>query len=293
MSEFRMRLIHLHSCREASWRLLYKIILHDRTLHDLYNYSKHQLQSLFHLTPSKAHRLFHDLHAYTPEQICSYYVKRKIQPITIADPAYPHLLKQIYDPPFVLYTMGMQRILTGEKRLAVIGTRRPTEAGLRSVARLIPPLVQQDWTIVSGMARGIDSSAHIETIRAGGYTIAVLGAGFDYIYPKENEKLFLHMSKKQILLTEYPPFTPPQKWHFPARNRIISGLSKAILVIEAKEKSGSLITADQALEQGRDVFAVPGSIFSAQSTGTNQLIQQGAKLVITEDDILNEIGESF
>lgn len=291
MAEFRKRLIHLHSSRHASWKLINKIIHHDRTLQDLYHFNKHHLQSLFNLSPTNADHFYHDLHSYTPEQIHAYYTKRNIYPITVDDPTYPSLLKQIYDPPFVLYTMGRQSVLTHEKILAVVGTRKPTPLGLRSVAKLIPPLTMNDWTIVSGLASGIDASAHTETIKAGGNTIAVLGSGFDFIYPKENEKLFSHMAKNQILLTEYPPYIPPQRWHFPARNRIISGLSKAVLVIEAKEKSGSLITADQALEQGRDVFAVPGSIFSMQSKGTNELIQQGAKLVTSTEDILDELGE--
>ncbi len=278
MVEFKKRLLHLHNCRGVSWNLLHKILHYDQTLHDLYQYTEQHLQSLFHLSPTRAHSLFHDLHTYTSEQISSYYSKKSIQPITVYDPEYPSLLKYIYDPPFVLYMMGVQQILTSEKCLAVIGARKPTDLGLRSASCLIPPLVQQNWTIVSGMASGIDTSAHLEAIKAGGQTIAVLGSGFDFIYPKENEKLFKHMSAKQIVLSEYPPYIPPNKWHFPARNRIISGLSKAVLVIEAREKSGSLITADQALEQGRDVFAVPGSIFSAQSAGNKSINSARSKI---------------
>jgi DNA processing protein len=289
MSEFRQRLIHLHSCLEINRNLLAKIINYDQQLQSIYDYSIKQWQVLFQLPLHKAESLYHHLHICKPEHLLNYYYNKHIHLITIADAEYPILLKQIYDPPYVLYGLGQKDVLKQDKRLAVIGTRVPSKTGIQAVAKLIPPLAQKDWIIVSGMAKGIDSCAHWQSIQAGGRTIAVLGSGFNFIYPKENIHLFSKLSQKNLLLTEYPPNTPPQKWHFPARNRIISGLSQAVLVIEAKEKSGSLITADQALEQGRDVFAVPGSIFSDQSKGTNYLIQQGAKLVANEQDILLEL----
>ncbi|NEU29386.1 DNA-protecting protein DprA [bacterium LRH843] len=288
MNDLRKRMIHLHSLRGMNWKLFFKMISRDQSLQDIYQYSEHHLQNFFHMKPTKASTLFHDLRNSTPEQVYEYYSKRNIQLVTIIDPEYPEFLKEIYDPPFVLYTIGKQELLLSSKKLAVVGTRIPTEEGLCSVMQLIPPLIQHGYTIISGLAKGIDSSAHRVTINGGGQTIAVLGSGFDFIYPKENTKLFMHMAKHQLIISEYPPFTPPAKWQFPARNRIISGLSSAVLVIEAKEKSGSLITADQALEHGRDVFAVPGSIFQEQSIGTNKLIQQGAKLVMKAEDILNE-----
>lgn len=287
-SEFRRRLIHLHSCRNMNWKLLYRIINHDPSLHHVYQCSTQELEQMFQLSSTSARNLHYDLHQFTPEEITSYYNEKQIHPITINDPFYPPLLKHIYDPPFVLYGLGMKEILQEKKLLSIVGTRNPTEQGLRSLSYLIPPLIKDDWTIVSGLAKGIDAAAHHVTMQWKGKTIAVLGSGFDFIYPQEHRKLFANMSKSQLILTEYPPYIPPRKWHFPARNRIISGLSSAVLVVEAKEKSGSLITADQALEQGRDVFAIPGSIFSKQSIGTNRLIQQGAKLVITAEDLLNE-----
>ena len=289
MSDFRQRLIHLHSCYELNRNQLCKILSQDNQLKFIYHHSIQQWQMQFQLSSQTATTLYKHLHSYTPQQLSNYFYKNNIHIITIEDQEYPVQLKQIFDPPFVLYAMGRIEVLLEERRLAVIGTRMPSEDGVAAVAKLVPPLAEKGWTIVSGLARGIDSLTHWHTINSSGQTIAVLGSGFRYMYPKENIGLFLKLSKKHLVLSEYPPHTPPRKWHFPARNRIISGLSQAVLVIEAKEKSGSLITADQALEQGRDVFAVPGSIFSEQSLGTNYLIQQGAKLIRNEADILLEL----
>ncbi|HOW57371.1 MAG TPA: DNA-processing protein DprA, partial [Smithellaceae bacterium] len=155
--------------------------------------------------------------------------------------------------------------------------------------RISRSLAQKGITIVSGLARGIDSAAHRGALAAGGRTIAVLGSGLDIIYPRENKKLFAEIAKRGAVVSEYPLGTPPRPAHFPARNRIISGMSYGIVVVEAGEKSGSLITARLALEQGREVFAIPGSIDSAGSRGTNKLIKQGAKLVENTDDILEDI----
>ncbi|GAE33940.1 DNA-processing protein DprA [Halalkalibacter akibai] len=289
MSNQRQRLIHLHLCKELSWKELNRILTYDQQLSSIYDYSTSDWQQIFHLTPRKAQLLFHHLHSSRFIDFSSYFQSQQIHVMTVFDSDYPMLLKQIFDPPFVLYGLGNLKVLKTEQRLAVIGTRYPSQAGMEAVKMLIPPVAQNGWTIVSGMAKGIDSMAHWQTLHANGQTIAVLGSGFNYIYPKENKKLFSKLSQENLLLSEYPPTTPPQKWHFPARNRIISGLTQAVLVIEAKEKSGSLITADQALEHGRDVFAVPGSIYTEQSRGTNYLIQQGAKLITHADDILIEL----
>ncbi len=272
-----------------SRNLLRSILINDPELKKIYRDSEYYLQTEFKIPLIKARSIYKYLRNSSPEQILSYFYSKNIFTMTILDSDYPLLLKDIYDPPFVMYGMGDRAVIASERRLAVIGTRAPTSTGIQTVSKLVPAISRHDWTIVSGFARGIDSLAHWQTIKSSGKTIAVLGSGHSYLYPKENFSLFSQMSKKQLLLSEYPPDTPPQKWHFPARNRIISGLSKAVLIIEAKERSGSLITADQALEQGRDVFAIPGSIFSPQSKGTNFLIQQGAKLVLNEEDILQEI----
>ncbi len=293
MADFKERLVHLHSCRSMNWKRIHRLLADDQNLTNIYHYSEHDLKSQLQLSTESARTLYYDLHQVSPNDILTYYRKKEITPITINDTSYPQLLAQIYDPPFVLYARGRLELLKQEKRLAVVGTRKPTKVGLQTLIHLIPPLVNERWTIVSGLALGIDAYSHRLTIEAGGQTIAVLGCGFDFIYPRENQTLFDEMANNQLLLSEYPPFVPPKKWHFPARNRIISGLSTAVLVVEAKERSGSLITADQALEQGRDVFAIPGSIFSPQSVGTNRLIQQGAKLVLTAEDIMHESAQLF
>ncbi|ARK31012.1 DNA-processing protein DprA [Halalkalibacter krulwichiae] len=289
MNDFRQRLIHLHSCQSLTRNMMCRILYQDHELETIYDHTTKTWQNLFGLSKDTAQSLHQHLHSYSSIQILEYLKQKLIHVITIEDTDYPPLLKNIFDPPFVLYAIGQKAVLNNEKRIAVIGTRTPTDTGLQTLSTLIPPITRQGWTIVSGMAKGIDSHAHWQALKAQGQTIAILGSGFNYIYPKSNQELFSKLTQKNIILSEYPPNTPPKKWHFPARNRIISGLSKAVLVVEAKERSGSLITADQALEQGRDVFAVPGSIFSNESKGTNYLIQQGAKLVASHEDILCEI----
>ncbi|EEL04927.1 DNA protecting protein DprA [Bacillus cereus BDRD-ST196] len=154
---------------------------------------------------------------------------------------------------------------------------------------ILQPLLEKEWLIVSGFARGIDTIAHEVTVRQHCPTIAILGHGLSYMYPKENRGLYDTWKDYILLLTEYPPHYVPKKWYFPKRNRIISGISKGVLVVEAKTRSGSLITADLALEQNREVFALPGPIFIESAAGTNHLIQQGAKLVRNAEDILEEI----
>ena len=203
----------------------------------------------------------------------------------LLSPHYPEKLRLLADPPQVLYYRGDLSLLK-KPALAVVGSRQATKYGLKVVKKLIPSLVKAGFTIISGMARGIDAAAHWAAIESGGQTIAVLGCGLDVIYPKENQLLY---QKVQLLLSEFPPGTKPEAKNFPQRNRIIAGLADAILVIEAARKSGTMITARYATEQGKEVFAVPGPITSPQSEGTAWLIQQGAKLVYQVDDILEEL----
>lgn len=206
--------------------------------------------------------------------------------ITLIDESYPDMLKRIKDPPLVLYVLGNSQLLAQQPMISVIGSRKPTQTAWNKVAHIVPPLVDQKWTIVSGMAKGIDSYAHQLTLQRNGKTIAVLGGGFQHIYPKEHASLFYAISQNGLVVSEYPPYMRPQRFHFPERNRIISGLSFGTLVIEANERSGTMITVDQALDQGREVYAVPGSIFDGQTKGCHQLIQEGAKLVQHADDII-------
>ncbi len=234
------------------------------------------------------------------ERHIEYMLKNDIDIISINDNEYPSILKEIYDPPISLYIMGNTSILN-QKSIAIVGCREATEYGKSATKYFSYNLAKEGINIISGLAKGVDSYAHIGTICAQnecknednsvncGKTIAILGCGLDLIYPKENEFLAKEIIKKEgAILSEYPLGTKPDRMNFPARNRIISGMSKGVLVVEAKEKSGTLITVDFALEQGRDVFVVPGNINSANSVGTNRLIQQGAKLVTNYNEIFWE-----
>src|SRR5699024_12422975 len=185
----------------------------------------------------------------------------------------PSHLRHIKDPPFVLYALGNTSLVNELHSLSVIGTRAPTEEAYMKTKQIISPLIKKACVIASGMAYGIDSMAHEITLQLGGRTIAILGSGFEYIYPRSNRALFHQIVAKGLVLTEYPPTMPARKYHFPESNRIISGITKATLVIEAKERSGTLITVDQALDQGKDVYAVPGSPLVEQTVGCHRMIQ--------------------
>jgi len=207
--------------------------------------------------------------------------------ITLADPLYPPLLKEIPDPPPFLYVSGS---LDGSpNNIAVVGSRNPTAYGISTTQKLCADLSAHDITIVSGMAVGIDTAAHRGALAAKGKTVAVLGSGFNKIYPSQNLSLFKRISEESAVISEFALNKEPEAHHFPIRNRIISGMSMGTVVVEATRQSGSLITARLAAEQNREVFAVPGSIQSFKSTGTHALIKQGAKLVENAQDVLEEL----
>lgn len=204
------------------------------------------------------------------------------------DKLYPKALLNIYEPPKRLYVMGDETILN-DFAIAMVGSRRPTKYGIETAKALAYNLAKCNINVISGMAKGIDTSAHIGTIMGKGKTIAVLGSGFNNIYPKENIELYKRIiASGGAVITEYEKDVPPNKENFPRRNRIISALSKGVVVVEAAKRSGSLITAEIALEEGKEVFAVPGNINSKTSKGTNSLIKDGAKLVENVMDILEE-----
>lgn len=215
--------------------------------------------------------------------------KRGIKIFSLHDPQYPELLREIHDPPPVLFCRGEIKP-EDHIALAVVGSRRPTEYGRKVTERIASELASCGITIVSGLARGIDSLAHASAISQGGRTIAVLGSGVSFIYPPENRTLAEKILKNGAILSEFLPDEGPRKENFPRRNRIISGMSIGTLITEAGINSGALITAGFALEQGREVFAIPGNITSKNSEGTNLLIQNGAKLVTKLQDIVEEIG---
>jgi DNA processing protein len=284
----RERLIHLHHCRGAGWKTIRRLFDMDPTFLSIFALSPDVLQTSLPLSPQQRTLFFQDLHSPRIESMIKTYRDKNIRVITIFDLDYPPLLKHIYEPPWVLYAKGNTKLLSNLKMISIVGTRRPTKEGAESLRQLIPPLAAGGWVIVSGLAIGIDTMAHEMAIESGGKTIAVIGGGFDHIYPRQNQKLAARLMEEHLVLAEYPPHVQPQKWHFPLRNRIISGLSLGTVIVQAKERSGSLITAFFALEQGREVFAVPGPIFLEQSKGPNMLIQQGAKLVHCAADILEE-----
>jgi DNA processing protein len=208
--------------------------------------------------------------------------------LTYQDPAYPLLLREIHNPPMVLFVKGRE-IPLEQTFVGLVGSRNPTHYGLKTAERISMALAKRGAGVVSGLARGIDASAHIGCLRAEGFTIGVLGTGIDVVYPKSNGKLFDQMVEEGVVLSEFPMGTAPEPRNFPIRNRVISGLARGVAVVEATRKSGSLITAALALEQNREIFAVPGSIDSFKSTGTHWLIKQGAKLIESADDILDEL----
>lgn len=208
--------------------------------------------------------------------------------ITILDEDYPPLLRQIYNCPALICYQGRIAQLKNPC-LSFVGTRAASSYGLKVARQLIPPLIKKGYTIVSGLAKGIDSISHQTAMAHQGQTIAVIGTGLDICYPKETAYIQKQMQTEQLVITEYLNGTAPRKHHFPTRNRIIAGLSYATCVLEAKKNSGSLITAQAALDYGREVFAVPGPITTANSSGCHQLIQEGAKCVIQARDILEEL----
>lgn len=218
---------------------------------------------------------------------CAAMERHGVEIVTWLDSHYPRLLREIADAPPFLYVKGM--LAEDEVAVAVVGARRASTYGRMTTERLSKELAGYGVTIVSGMARGIDTAAHRGALAGGGRTLGILGCGVDQVYPPENRPLFEQVVANGALISEFPMGTLPLAENFPRRNRIISGLSHGVLVVEAAVNSGSLITAQMALEQGRDVYAVPGNIDSGVSQGTNQLIKQGAKLVSCIEDILDEL----
>lgn len=216
-------------------------------------------------------------------------LKLGIKLITVEDPGYPSLLLEIFNRPPLLFAKG-DLIKKQNFSVAIVGSRRATSYGRMVAEELARGLSQKGITVTSGLARGVDSAAHKGALEDEGGTIAVVGCGLDIIYPPENKKLFTEICEKGSVVSEFPLGTTPVSYNFPLRNRIISGISKGVVVVEASEKSGALITVDFALEQGREVFAVPGAIRSSQSKGANKLIKTGACLVENANDILEEFG---
>jgi len=213
--------------------------------------------------------------------------------ITLQDSEYPDRLRNIYDPPLVLYVRGNLPHIDDQPVIGVVGTRKCTPYGIKTAEKLCYDLSCRGIIVVTGLARGVDTAAARGALRGGGSTIGVIGSGLDVVYPPENKAVYDDVADYGAVISEYPPGTPPSQGHFPARNRIISGLSLGVAVIEAPKKSGALITAARALEQGRDVFALPGNVDAATCEGSNALLREGAIPFTSADDIIDEYIELY
>jgi DNA processing protein len=238
--------------------------------------------------PSKVRKILEGLKRSEPGDEEEHIREKGISIVTWADDEYPSNLRHIYDPPLVLYVKG-QFHKSDDESIAVVGARKASNYGRSAAEMLAQALAERKITVVSGMARGIDACAHRGALAGGGRTIAVLGCGVDIVYPAEHRRLMDEIERKGAVVSEYPPGTKPLKHHFPARNRIIAGITLGTLVVEASLNSGSLITADFAMDSGREVFAVPGSLFDDLSKGPHRLVKEGAKLVENVEDILQEL----
>ena len=282
-SDFEKQMIKLYYCRgiglKSCWRILKHWIAQQATivnLADLYRLG---------ITAKKADSIYRSWQQMTDAHMRQMLDQQQL--ITYFSSDYPALLRQIPDPPLLLFYQGNLSLLH-QPCLAIVGARDASIYARKVCEKLVPPLVAADYAIISGLAKGVDSFAHESTLRNHGQTIAVVGTGVDICYPSSSRDIYDEIKQAHLVISEYPAGTLPQRSHFPMRNRLIAGIAQGVCVIEAKEKSGSLITAQLALENGREVFAVPGEIISTQSKGCHQLIQDGAKCTINASDIIQE-----
>lgn len=281
-------LLWLNSIRSVGNKTIDKLEKYYGEIHLLWEASNNEIRGLDFLNDKiKADIIKNKNIEYYSKQ------REKIQQqglmvITVYDENYPEGLRTIYNRPKVLYVKG--EIKEEDKlSISIVGSRKATAYGRWAAEKFAEELAKMGITIVSGMARGVDTLAHLGALQAKGRTLAILGSGADVIYPKSNRQLYNNICSNGAVISEFPPGTEPLQFHFPLRNRIISGLGLGVVVIEASEKSGSLITAQHAMEQGKDIFALPGNINSIYSKGTNLLIKDGAKILTDIDDILEEI----
>lgn len=237
-------------------------------------------------TPRAVQNFISNRDARLPQRLDYFCRHNGVQILAYNDAAYPQSLQNLSDKPLVLYVKG--ELPQANYALAIVGSRRCTEYGVRAAAYFAQAMTREGIPIISGGAKGIDTAAHEACLQAGGVTVAVLGCGLDIVYPSENAKLFARIAEHGALVTEYPPGVPPAAANFPARNRIIVGLSQAVLVAEAGKRSGAVITANIAADEGREVYCVPGNIFDGSSIGCHELIRTGAKLVDMPQDILDD-----
>nr|WP_192597460.1 DNA-processing protein DprA [Sporosarcina limicola] len=279
MTDAEKRLLALHYVFPVPWNRLKRLYETDPNLEKLFTYRATEFAEILKITVQKANRLKENLIRNSTTPYEELYERHAITPIPFTNPLYPEHLRNLIDPPAVLYTKGDFTYLNNEFKIAIIGSRKATIYSKQAMSLIVPPLVENGAIIVSGLAKGADTMAHEATLEIGGKTIAVLGHGLFHLYPKENQQLADEIAKNHLLLTEYPPYVKPERWTFPMRNRIISGLSNAVVVTESADKSGTMSTVEHALDHGKDIFAVPGPITSTLSAGPNKLIEEGAKPV--------------
>ena len=280
--------VWLSSIDNLSLDTIYKLLKIFKEPERIWYLDKKDLEKI-NLNKEDIEKILNIYYKQNLDNIMYYIKKNNIITVSINDENYPNSLKNIYDPPILLYLKGNIDLIY-KKSISIIGCRLCSSYGKVVTKKFAYNLAKKNITIISGLARGIDTYAHIGALEANGNTIAVLGSGIDVIYPKENENLYNSIIKNNgLIISEYIIGTKPIPINFPKRNRIISALSSGVLVTEAKIRSGSFITVDFALEQGKEIFAVPGNINSVNSEGTNSLIKQGAKLVTSVDDILDEL----
>lgn len=282
-------LIALHYVYPLTLNKLQKLLETSRSISNIKNLSSSNFSQILSISTKNSDNILLNYHRMLKINLLDAYTSANINVIPFNSEYYPEKLMELIDPPTILYAKGDISILKNPNKIAIVGSRKATSYSKLAMEMIVPPLIQGNFIIVSGLARGVDSLAHSAAIKYGGKTIAVLGHGLFHLYPKENKKLADEIEGNHLLLTEYPPYVGIQKWHFPMRNRIISGISNAIVVTEAALKSGSLITTEHAIEHGKDVFVVPGPINSEQSKGTNSLLREGAIPIWSGHQILEEL----
>ncbi|MER2088120.1 MAG: DNA-processing protein DprA [Sporosarcina sp.] len=277
LTDAERRLLALHYVFPVPFNRLNGLYGIDPNLEKLYSYKAFELAHILKITMSKAHQLQEKLYRNADIPYEKLYERHAIIPIPFTNPLYPDQLRILFDPPSVLYVKGDETLIAEQFNVAIIGSRKATAYSKKAMSFIVPPLVENKAIIVSGLAKGADTMAHEAALEFGGKTIAVLGHGLFHLYPKENQILADEIATNHLLVTEYPPYVKPERWTFPMRNRIISGLSDVVVVTESADKSGTMSTVEHALEHGKDVYAVPGPITSSLSTGPNKLLDEGAK----------------
>lgn len=290
-SSFMNRFLALHYVFPVPLNKIFPLLKYDSELEKLEKIPTHLLSKLCNISPERAIKLQKMYKQFVETPMLQMYEKHSIIPILFSDSHYPKSLLNLYDPPAIIYVKGKLELLSDPKKIAIIGSREATEYSAEGIRTILPPLLNEKYIIVSGLAKGADTLAHQITMSMGGKTIAVLGTGLFHVYPSKNQKLSKEIEKNHLLLTEYPPYITPKKWNFPMRNRIISGLSKGVVITEAVEKSGTVSTMAHALENGKEIFAIPGSIHSPLSIGPHSLILEGAKPVWNGQQILEELNK--